>query len=88
MNRLAHAGDLGAAQGAAGLFVARHHVLRVKDLARFGETRVVGQRAFDARPVTDQQELERVVTPARKRGAFDHHAHAFIPAHRIDGDTR
>jgi hypothetical protein len=41
----------------------------------------------DLRLVPDQQELEAIVTPTRKRGAFDHHAHALVAAHRIDGDS-
>ena len=49
---------------------------------------MVVERGLDPRLVADQQELELVVAAAGERRAFDHHAHAFIAAHRIDGDTR
>ena len=46
------------------------------------------ERGLDPRLVPNQQELELVVPTARKRGAFDHDAHALIAAHRVNGDTR
>ena len=49
---------------------------------------MVLQSGLDPLLIANQQKLEPIVAPARKRGAFDHHANAFITAHRIDGDTR
>ena len=49
---------------------------------------MIFQRGLDPLFIANQQKFETIVAPTRKRGAFDHHAHAFITAHRIDGDTR
>jgi hypothetical protein len=46
------------------------------------------ERSLDPRLITHKQELETVMLTARKRGAFDHDAHALVAAHRIYGDTR
>jgi predicted DNA-binding transcriptional regulator YafY len=63
-------------------------VLAVEDLGGCVHVRMALERSLDLRLVAHQQELELVVPPARKRRAGDHHAHAFIAAHRIDSDTR
>jgi len=49
---------------------------------------MVGERRFDALAITHQQEVETFVLAAGKCGAFNHDAHAFIAAHRVNGDTR
>ena len=88
IDRKAHAGGLGAAQGAARQLVAADHVGAMQDLGRPGHAGVRVECGLDACFVANQQELELVVAPTRKRGALDHHAHTFVTAHRIDGDTR
>ena len=60
----------------------------MQDFGRTGHAGVRVERGLDPRFVANQQELELVVAPTRKRGALDHHAHTFVTAHRIDGDTR
>jgi hypothetical protein len=49
---------------------------------------VVFQRGLDLHFVTDQQKAEAFMAVARKCCARDHHANAFIAAHRINRDTR
>ena len=49
---------------------------------------VLVERRFDLLFIADQQESKAVVLAARNGGAFDHDAHALIPAHRIYGDSR
>ena len=68
--------------------VKKGDALAVEDLGSLAHVRVVLERGLDARLVADEQELELVVAAARERGARDHHAHAFVTAHRIDSDTR
>ncbi len=60
----------------------------MKDLGRTGHARMLFERGLDARLVTHQQELEPIVPAAGERRPGDHHTHAFITAHRINGDTR
>jgi hypothetical protein len=38
--------------------------------------------------VAYQQKLEPVVAVPRQSRARDHHAHTFVAAHRVNGDTR
>ena len=49
---------------------------------------MIFQRVLDPLFVTDEQKLELVMATTRKRRPFNHDAHTFIAAHRIDGDTR
>ena len=88
IDRKAHAGGLGTAQRAARQLVAADHVGAMQYFGRPGHAGMRVECSLDARFIANQQELELVVTPTRQRGAFDHHAHAFVSAHRIDGDTR
>src|SRR5438128_303034 len=60
----------------------------MKYLGGGAQVGVILQRGLDSHLVADQQELEAVVATAGECGALDHHAHALIPAHRVDGDTR
>ena len=46
------------------------------------------QRAFDLRTVTHEEEIELLVLAAGEGCTLDHDAHAFIAAHRVNGDTR
>jgi hypothetical protein len=48
----------------------------------------MGQCVLDPQLVADQQEFEAIMAAPGDRRAFDHHAHAFVSAHRIDSDTR
>jgi hypothetical protein len=68
--------------------LAADRVLRVEHFGRRAQVRVVLERRLDPRLVAHQQELEAVVAAPRDRRALDHHPHAFIAAHRVDGDTR
>ena len=88
LDREAHRGLLGAAQRGGGLLVPADDILAVEDLAGFAHVGMAFERAFDARPVADQQEVESVVIPAGQGRAGDHRAHALVAAHRINGDTR
>ena len=49
---------------------------------------MIFESGLDPRLVAHQQELELVVTATSKGCALDHHAHAFVAAHRINSDTR
>ncbi len=45
-------------------------------------------RALNSLLIANQQKFEPVVAATCKRRTLDHYAHAFITAHRINGDTR
>jgi len=52
------------------------------------QIRVAFQRSLDARFIANQQEFESVMAAAGQSRAFNHHTHALIAAHRVNGDTR
>ena len=88
IDREPHRGGPGAAQRLSRLLLARHDIVSVQDFGRAAHVGVAFKRALDSRFVAYQQEFETVVAAPGKRRALDHHPNAFIPAHRIDGDTR
>jgi hypothetical protein len=88
VDRHAHRCGPGPPQRLAGLFLTADHVGGMEDFGRTAQVGMLVQRGLDPLLIAHEQEVETVMAPARKRGALNHHAHAFIPAHRVDSDTR
>jgi hypothetical protein len=60
-------------------------------MQNFGCSTQVGvfvERRFDSGFVADQQEFKAFVAVTRERSTCNHNWHAFITAHRVNGDTR
>jgi bacterioferritin-associated ferredoxin len=60
----------------------------MQNIGRRTQVRVLVQRRLDLSLITNKKELEAVVAVPRECGSCHHHAHTFITAHRINGDTR
>jgi hypothetical protein len=88
VDRQAHRSGLGPAQRLGRFLVAADHVGGMEYLRRRAQVRMMVQSRLDPLFIADQQEFEAIVATPGERRAFDHHPHAFIAAHRIDGDTR
>ena len=57
----------------------------LSSVGQVGDGRVILMAAL---LIADEEELELAVPAASERRAGDHHAHALIAAHRVNGDTR
>ena len=64
------------------------HIGRMDDVRRGPQIGVTVQRGSDPRLVSEKGEAQPFVTATGERHARHHHAHAFIPAHRVYCDSR
>ena len=88
VDRHSHRCVLGPAKCLTGFVLTADDFGSMENLGSCAKVRMSLQSRRNRRFIADKQELETIVLAPGQSSALNHNAHAYITAHRVNGDTR